>query len=85
MRKALVGAFPGFPVEVGGVGATHAAFLTESRTRGRVRYSVQEIQVAPSYSAQVRFGEPGAPVQFLVGSVRKLTAAGTLRSLDESR
>jgi hypothetical protein len=25
---------PGFPVEVGGVGEIHAAFLTESRTRG---------------------------------------------------
>jgi hypothetical protein len=28
-------ALPGFPVEVGGVGELHAAFLTESRTRGR--------------------------------------------------
>jgi hypothetical protein len=27
--------YPGFPVEVGGVGELHAAFLTESRTRGR--------------------------------------------------
>jgi hypothetical protein len=27
--------YPGFPVEVGGVGGLHAAFLTESRTRGR--------------------------------------------------
>ena len=26
---------PGFPVEVGGVGELPAAFLTESRTRGR--------------------------------------------------
>jgi hypothetical protein len=26
---------PGFPVETGGVGELHAAFLTESRTRGR--------------------------------------------------
>jgi hypothetical protein len=25
---------PGFPVETGGVGELHAAFLTESRTRG---------------------------------------------------
>jgi hypothetical protein len=28
-------ATPGFPVEFGGVGEPHAAFLTESRTRGR--------------------------------------------------
>jgi hypothetical protein len=28
---------PGFPVELGGVGKLHAAFLTESRTRGRWR------------------------------------------------
>jgi hypothetical protein len=26
----------------------------------------------PSYPAQVRFGEPGAPVQFLLGSVTGL-------------
>jgi hypothetical protein len=27
--------YPGFPVELGGVGKLHAAFLTESRTRDR--------------------------------------------------
>ena len=27
--------YPVFPVEVGGVGELHAAFLTESRKRGR--------------------------------------------------
>ena len=27
--------YPGFPVELGGIGELHAAFLTESRTRGR--------------------------------------------------
>jgi hypothetical protein len=27
--------YPGFPVELGGAGELHAAFLTESRTRGR--------------------------------------------------
>jgi hypothetical protein len=27
--------YPGFPVEFGGVGELHAAFLTESRTRDR--------------------------------------------------
>jgi hypothetical protein len=29
--------YPGFPVGIGGVGELHAAFLTESRTRGRVQ------------------------------------------------
>jgi putative intracellular protease/amidase len=36
---------PGFPVEVGGVGEPHAAFLTESRTREPVWCHVQEIRV----------------------------------------
>jgi hypothetical protein len=44
--KALVG-FPGFPVEIVGVGELHAAFLNESRTRGPVWRHVQEIRVAP--------------------------------------
>ena len=39
--------------------------LKESRIRGRVQCSVQEIRAAPSFSAQVRRGEPGAPVLFL--------------------
>ena len=29
--------FPGFPVELGGVGELHAPFLTERRTRGSVQ------------------------------------------------
>src|ERR1700741_2841849 len=29
--------YPGFPVEVGGVGEVHTAFFTESRIRGRWR------------------------------------------------
>jgi hypothetical protein len=29
--------YPGFPVEFGGVGNLHAAFLNESRTRGHVQ------------------------------------------------
>jgi hypothetical protein len=32
--------YPGFPVEIGGVGELHAAFFTESRTRGHVQRSV---------------------------------------------
>jgi hypothetical protein len=43
--KTLVG-FPGFPVELVGVGGLHAAFLNESRTRGPVWRHVQEIRVA---------------------------------------
>ncbi len=31
---------PLFPVELGGVGELHAAFLTESRTRGDVQHCV---------------------------------------------
>jgi hypothetical protein len=34
-EKEKGGASPGFPVEFGGVGELHAAFLTESRTRSR--------------------------------------------------
>ena len=36
---------PGFPVEPVGVDELHAAFLTESRTRGPVWSLVQEIRV----------------------------------------
>jgi hypothetical protein len=39
MRAA---AAPGFPVELVGVDELHAAFLNESRTRGRIQRSVQE-------------------------------------------
>src|ERR1700722_17500729 len=38
-------AYSGFPVEVSGVGALHAAFLNESRTRGRWWSPVQEIRI----------------------------------------
>jgi hypothetical protein len=37
--------FPGFPVQLGGSGALLAAFLNESRIRGRIQCSVQEIRV----------------------------------------
>jgi hypothetical protein len=36
---------PGFPVHLSGSGALLAAFLNESRIRGRVLRSVQEIRV----------------------------------------
>jgi len=55
-RQNFGGASPGFPVEIVGAGEPHAAFLTESRTREAVWCLVQEIRVAPSFSAQVRFG-----------------------------
>jgi hypothetical protein len=32
--------YPGFPVDLGGVGAIHAPFFTEGRTRGLVQCSV---------------------------------------------
>jgi len=32
---------PGFPVELGGVGELHAAFFTESRTRGDIQQCVE--------------------------------------------
>jgi hypothetical protein len=42
---SLITRFPGFPVQLGGSGAFLAAFLNESRIRGRVQCSVQEIRV----------------------------------------
>ena len=60
-------ASPGFPVELVGVGELHAAFLTESRTREHDWSRVQEIRVTRAFSAHVRRGELGAPVQFLFG------------------
>jgi len=44
IAKTVVG-FPGFPVEIVGVGEVHAAFLNESRTRGHFQRSVQKIRV----------------------------------------
>jgi hypothetical protein len=38
-------AYSGFPVELSGVGELHAAFLNESRTRGRWWRPVQEIRI----------------------------------------
>ncbi len=45
-RKSNRWASPGFPVKLVDVGQVHAAFLNESRTRGRVQCSLQEIRVA---------------------------------------
>ncbi len=48
--------YSGFPVELVGVGELHAAFLNESRTRGRIQRSVQEIRgiVKGDYAANDR-------------------------------
>ena len=43
--STLITRFPGFPVQLGCSGALLAAFLNESRIRGRVQCSVQEIRV----------------------------------------
>jgi hypothetical protein len=61
--KTIVG--PGFPIDSVGVGELHAAFLNESRTRGRWWRPVAGNPGRPSFSAQVCLGEPGAPVLLL--------------------
>ena len=43
---------PGFPAKFGGIDALHAAFLNESRTRGRLLVPVQEIRVSRSFFAR---------------------------------
>jgi hypothetical protein len=43
--STLITRFPGFPVQLGDSGALLAAFLNESRIRGRILLSVQEIRV----------------------------------------
>jgi hypothetical protein len=53
-RASLRYATPCFPVEVDGVGKLHAAFFTESRTRGRVQRSV-----AGNPGSLRSHGEPG--------------------------
>jgi hypothetical protein len=45
--------FPGFPVEVLGVGALHADFLNEIRTRGYVQGCVTGNPVAPAYVGRI--------------------------------
>jgi hypothetical protein len=57
-------ASPGFPVDLVGVGELHAAFLNESRTRGRWWRPVAGNPGRPSFSAHVRWGE-GHPSDFL--------------------
>jgi hypothetical protein len=57
-------ASPGFPVDLFGVGELHAAFLNESRTRGRWWCPVAGNPGRPSFSSHVRLGERGAPVRF---------------------
>jgi hypothetical protein len=71
-------ASPGFPVELGGVGELHAAFLTESRTREPVWSLVQEIRVArqirPTYAprlagaGEANVGHPSSSYWVLLGA-----------------
>jgi hypothetical protein len=61
-KKKRSWGFPRISCAAPGFGALHAVFVKENRTRGRVQFSVQEIRVAPSFSAHVRWGEHGAPV-----------------------
>jgi L-rhamnose mutarotase len=65
--KAVERASPGFPVDLFGAGELHAAFLNESRTRGRWWHPVAGNPGRPSFSAHVRWGEHGAPVRFPSG------------------
>jgi hypothetical protein len=58
-RKRKGGASPGFPVEFGGIGEPHAAFLTESRTR--CRWRVPRIRKSGSPRFPVEFGGIGEP------------------------
>ena len=63
---------PEFPVKLGGVGALHAAFLTESRTRGCVQGSVQEIRVARAYVGRKRRAKPIDRFYWLSESIRRI-------------
>src|ERR1700684_2823828 len=86
-------ASPGFPVDIVGVGKLHAAFLNESRTRGRWWRPVAGNPGRPLFSAHVRLGELGAPVRFPLALLRHehparfplaLPGMNTLRSLRNS-
>jgi hypothetical protein len=62
-RKRKGGASPGFPVEFGGIGEPHAAFLTESRTRcrwrvPRIRKSGSPILFNPCTRKSANMGHP---------------------------
>jgi hypothetical protein len=50
-KKIKGGAFPEFPVEFGGVGELHAAFFTESRTRGHAMPGSAILPSGPSVPA----------------------------------
>ena len=49
---------PGFPVELIGTGELHAAFLNESRTRGRVQRSAQEIRAEAALISLLAWERP---------------------------
>ncbi len=74
--NAIVGLPPDFLCSLVAPAHIMRLSLRESRIRGRIDCSVQEIRVAPSFSAQVRLGEPGAPVLFLLDLVTTQTPSG---------
>ncbi len=78
-------ASPRFPVKLDGVGELHAAFLTESRTRGPVQCSVQEIGGRHLFEPMYAEANMGQPVQGLgpcVASVGSHTDSDVLGTLD---
>jgi folate-binding protein YgfZ len=64
---------PGFPAELRGVVEHHAAFLTESRTGGRVQGSVQEIRVALGF-IRIEVVERNAEITYDGGVATALAA-----------
>jgi len=64
---------PGFPAKLRGVVEQHAAFLTESRTGGRVQGSVQEIRVALGF-IRIEVVERNAVITYEGGVATALAA-----------
>ena len=69
----LAQVLPGFPAELRGVVEHHAAFLTESRTDGRVQGSVQEIRVGLGF-VRVEIVERNAEITYDGGVATALAA-----------
>jgi hypothetical protein len=64
MANAMMGLPPDFLLSLVAL-ATFMRLSSKKAARVAVgERHVQEIRVAPSFSAQVRWGEPGAPVRF---------------------
>jgi folate-binding protein YgfZ len=67
------GLLPGFPVKLRGVVEHYAAFLTESRTRGGVQCSVQEIRVGLGF-IRIEVVERNAEIAYDGGVATALAA-----------